>query len=321
MTGWPSAAERTPIPELRDDGPRVVALGGGHGLSMVLRAAQSYARQIVGVVTVADDGGSSGRLTSTLDIPPPGDMRRCLLALCPGDTPLQRVFAYRFTDTDVAGHSTGNLMLAALHQLTGDFEQALDIAAGMLGAVGRIIPVAPTSLHLRATIDGIIVDGQAEIARNHGTIDSLELTPSTPANPRALEAIRGADQIILGPGSLYTSVLSCMLVPGVADAINDSAGRLVYIMNLTTQEGETSEMTGRAHLRTLIDMSGIRRQGTVLTNQQPFEAPASVDPLDLAPAEASDLGWELHSADLADTGAEWPQHAPDALQKTLAELT
>ena len=320
MSPWPIDSERTPVPRLRSSGPRVVAIGGGHGLSMVLTAAREYAREVVGVVTVADDGGSSGRLTSTLDIPPPGDMRRCLLALCPDDTALQRMFDYRFTHTDVAGHSTGNLMLAALHQLTGDFEQALDIAADLLGAVGRIVPVASKSLHLQATIDGDLVDGQAAIARSHGTIESLKLIPPMGANERAIHAIADADQIILGPGSLYTSVLSCVLVPGVTEAIDGASGRLVYVMNLTTQEGETSAMTGVRHLEVLLDMSGLRRGGTVLANSAAFDAPSTVDPLDVSDADAAGLGWQVCHRDLVDVAAPWPQHDGAALRSALSEL-
>lgn len=305
---------------LRKDGPAVVALGGGHGLSMVLDAARSYAGSIAGIVTVADDGGSSGRLTSRLDIPPPGDMRRCLLALCPEDTPLKQVFAHRFENTDVAGHSMGNLMLAALFQIHGDFERALEVAGSMLGAVGRIIPVAPMSLHLSAVIDGERVDGQAEIARRHGRIEKLELTPEASANPHALEAIAGADQIVLGPGSLYTSVLTCLLVPGVVEALNKAPGRLVYVLNLTTQDGETLGMSGAEHLDTLLRMSGLRRGGTILVNRQAFPVPPPVESLSLADSEAFDLGWQLAAADLVDLSTGWPQHDACALARALATL-
>ena len=297
-----------------------MAIGGGHGLSMVLRAARSYARQVIGIVTVADDGGSSGRLTSALDIPPPGDMRRCLLALCPDDGVLQRVFAYRFTDTDVAGHSTGNLMLAALHQLTGDFETALNLAAEMLGAQGRIIPAARRSLHLTAVIDGTRVEGQAAVARHHGTVERLDLAPPAKANPHAIEAIEAADQIILGPGSLYTSVLSCLLVPGLVDAVDRAPGRLIYVMNLTTQDGETSGLTGADHLRELLAKSGLARGGDVLANRREFAAPAPVSALELDSTEVAGMGWNLVEADLVDEAADWPQHAHAALETALSRL-
>ncbi len=310
-----------PGSSLRPDGPFVVAVGGGHGLSMVLQAVRNYAHSIAGVVTVADDGGSSGRLTSRIDIPPPGDMRRCLLALCPQDTPLTQLFAHRFENTDVAGHSMGNLMLAALFQIHGDFETALEVAGTMLGAVGRIIPVAPTSLHLSAMIEGEHVDGQAEIARRRGRIEKMQLTPEVGANPHALEAIAGADQIILGPGSLYTSVLSCLLVPGLVDALNAAPGRLVYVLNLTTQDGETLGMSGVDHLDTLLRMSGLSRQGTVLVNRRPFAVPPPVEPVTLTEDDAATFGWRVAAADVVDLTGSWPHHDVEALSCALAGLT
>ena len=173
MTSWPPPAdELASSPLLRATGPDLEAIGGGHGLSIVLAAARSYAQRVTGVVTVADDGGSSGRLTTALDIPPPGDMRRGLLALSPDDTVWRRLFEYRFTDTDVAGHSMGNLILAALTELMGDFEEALLASGYLLGARGRIVPVACQSLQLSARIDHEIVSGQVAVAQHRARFRS-----------------------------------------------------------------------------------------------------------------------------------------------------
>lgn len=309
------------VPRLRDDGPTVVAIGGGHGLSMVLEAARSYAGRAIGVVTVADDGGSSGRLTSTIDIPPPGDMRRCLLALAPDDSIARRIFGYRFSDTDVAGHSMGNLMLASLTKMTGDFEQALVLAGEMLGARGRIIPVATHSLELRAEVAGDRVRGQVAVASAIGPVTDLQLEPTPEANPRAVAAIEAADQIIIGPGSLYTSVLSCVIVPGIAAAIDRSDAELVLALNLMTQDAETLGMSGHAHVETFVEFSGISRGGTVIANSAEFSVPPPVEPLHIDVAVCADLGFELHAHDLLDSGAEWPQHDRRALSEALRQTS
>ena len=187
----PETALESELLNLTADGPRVVAIGGGHGLAQALEAALSYASHVTAVVTVGDDGGSSGRLTSTLEIPPPGDIRKCLLALSPEPTVFRELFGYRFDSTDVAGHSLGNLMLAALTGLLGDdFEAAVRVASGMLGTVGQVIPVARKSLHLQAVVDGALVDGQAAITKSRGNLSELRLVPADePANPHAIEAV------------------------------------------------------------------------------------------------------------------------------------
>ncbi len=321
MTSWPPPADGAALsPLLRSTGPDLVAVGGGHGLSMVLAAARSYAQRVTGVVTVADDGGSSGRLTTALDILPPGDMRRGLLALSPDDTVWRRLFDYRFDDTDVAGHSLGNLILAALTDELGDFEQALLAAAYLLGARGRIIPVARESLRLRARIEGELVAGQVAIGRRRGRVEELILEPRPAANPLVLEAIGLADQIVLGPGSLYTSVLSCLVVPGVAEAIDASRAELVYVLNLTTQDGETWGMSGIEHLRALLEFSGLRRGGTILAHQGPVGPITGVDPLEIDSAEAGQHAWKVHHTDLLLDEADWPAHDPGKLTRALAAL-
>ena len=322
MTSWPPPADiHTPSPLLRGSGPNLVAVGGGHGLSMVLAAARSYAQRVTGVVTVADDGGSSGRLTSTLDIPPPGDMRRGLLALSPDDTVFRRLFEYRFTDTDVAGHSLGNLMLATLTDLMGDFEEALLACGYLMGARGRIIPAAKQSLQLSARIDHELVHGQVAVSQHRGEVQELILTPSdVPANPSVLEALETAEQIVLGPGSLFTSVLPCLVIPGIAEAIDSSPAELIYALNLTTQDGETWGMTGEDHLRALVEFSGLTRGGTILAHQGTIDAPDGVDALEIDTAEAARHGWKVHYADLCPDDVEWPEHDVSKLTAALSQL-
>ncbi len=303
------------------DGPRVVAIGGGHGLAQVLEAVQLYAGDISAVVTVADDGGSSGRLTSTMEIPPPGDIRMCLMALSPEPSVWRELFAYRFMETDVAGHSLGNLMLAAMQDVFGGFPTAVRVAGSLLGARGDVIPVAGRSLHLRAEIDGRWVDGQVAIATTRGTITRVLVEPATEiASAAATAAIRYADQIILGPGSLFTSVISALIVPGIVEAIEASHAQLVLVANLTTQDGETFDLDGPGHIEALQRIASLERTGVIVANDATVDVADPIRPLHYPVDEVEALGWRLVERNLVDAGATWPQHDPITLGATLAEL-
>ncbi len=318
----PETSLETELLSLTSDGPRVVAIGGGHGLAQALEAALSYASHVTAVVTVGDDGGSSGRLTSTLEIPPPGDIRKCLLALSPEPTIFRELFGYRFDSTDVSGHSLGNLMLAALTELMGDdFEAAVRVAAEMLGTVGKVVPVARKSLHLQAMIDGVLVDGQAAITRARGHLSELRLVPpDEPANPHALEAILSADQILIGPGSLFTSVLAALAVPGMAGAMRTAPGHIVFIANLVTQDGETLGMTCADHIDALHRVGGVRVAGTIVAHRGEIRMEGPIEQIRVDKAELASMGWDVVEADLVDESADWPQHDPIRLGQTLAQL-
>ncbi len=318
----PQIFTETELLDLPKDGPRVVAIGGGHGLAQVLEAIQSYAGDITAIVTVADDGGSSGRLTSTLPIPPPGDIRKCLLALSPEPSIVRELFAYRFDATDVAGHSLGNLMLAALTDMTGsDFEAAVRLAGGLLGSVGRVVPVARQSLHLQALIDGSLVDGQAAITRARGRITELRLVPEDEAaNPEALEALAVADQIVIGPGSLFTSVLSALVVPGISEALHHALGRIVYIVNLVTQDGETLGMDAVAHVEALRRIGELDVTGTLVAHHGELVVQPPPNQVRIDRRELVELGWEVVEDDLVDPLEPWPQHDPVRLGRVLAGL-
>lgn len=315
-----------PAPELEKegwlldpDGPKVVAIGGGHGLAAALEAVQLYAGKVTAIVSVADDGGSSGRLTGALSIPAPGDIRRCLLALSPEPSLITELFAHRFTAGDVNDHSLGNLMLAALADMYGDFEAAVSAAGRMLGAVGDVIPASTAPVGLRATVDGRVVEGQVAIALSRGTIESIELTGGEPSpSLRALEAIAGADQIVLGPGSLYTSVIATLLVPGLAEAVSNSPGRRVFVSNLVTQDGETWELDGAGHLEALAQFGGVDGPGMVLAHDGPLDVPVGHSRITY---EDATVGmWGIYPADVADPTAEWPAHDPFALARVLEML-
>jgi uncharacterized cofD-like protein len=302
-------------------GPRVVALGGGHGLAQALTAIRSYAAAITAVVSVADDGGSSGRLAPALGIPPPGDCRRALLALSPDPSPWREAVCHRFRAGDVAGHSLGNLLLAALAATEGGLEEALATLGRLLGARGRVVPASPRALGLRAVVDGVERRGQVAIAVGRGRITSLAVEPAdASASPTALDAIAAADQVVIGPGSLFTSLAATLVVPGIAAAVSASPGRLVYVCNLTTQDGETLGLDGAGHVQALCRVAGIRPPDAVVANDAPFLVPESVTPVWADPAQISALGARLETAALADTTGGWPQHDAARLGAVLRRL-
>lgn len=302
-------------------GPVVVAIGGGHGQAAALEAVQSYASAISALVTVADNGGSSGRLTE-LGIPPPGDVRRCLLALAPEPTLWSELFAHRFEGGDVHEHSLGNLILAALTDLFGDFRSAIATAEMMLGSLGRVIPVADHPVTLTATVDGKPVTGQVAVATSKGHISDLAMDPADTAATRlALEAVAGANQIVIGPGSLYTSIISALMVQMLSESVMRATAQKVFVMNLVTQDGETLGMTGADHLEALRDHGGVEGPGVVVVHDGELDIPKGHDRVSVDIEEASALGWRVVFADVADERADWPAHDPIKLGRVLENLT
>ena len=233
-----------------------MAIGGGHGLAVTLRAARLYASSITAIVSVADDGGSSGRLRRELGIAPPGDIRRCLVALAGEGSTLAEAFEYRFEPNaaGATGHPLGNLVLAGMTTATGRFQDALDKTATLLGAVGRVIPAAVEPVVLKAITDSGEIEGQAAVSRTHH-IQRVSLVPADPPAPveaiEAIAALGANDQLLIGPGSLYTSVLAAVTVPDIAAAIKRSAARRIYIGNLRPQASETDGYDVADHLAAL----------------------------------------------------------------------
>lgn len=321
MSALELETEMLEVVQLDPSGPHVVAIGGGHGLAQALIGIQSYASRIDAIVTVADDGGSSGRLTSAFDILPPGDIRRCLLALSPEPSLWMEMFEFRFEGSDVAGHSLGNLILAAMSEVFGDFETAVRMAEEALGCVGHVIPNSRASLHLQAMVDGALVDGQAAIAETRGTITELRLLPDgAPVNPRALEVVAAADQIVIGPGSLYTSVISALLVAGLAEAVNASEADTVYVCNLTTQDGESLGMGAADHVGALLDFAGIKTPLTALIHHGGPEFPPGAERVAHDEEQVLALGVKPVFRDLLDRSQPWPQHDPFRLGRALEDL-
>jgi uncharacterized cofD-like protein len=236
--------------------PRVVAVGGGHGLAATIRAVRRYAAHTTAVVSTADDGGSTGRLREAIDMPAPGDVRRCIEAMA-GDTgrPLTAALDFRFAGSDVEGHALGNLLLAGLHAVTGSFVAATDELSGLVGIdprVGRVLPATedPVVLHARLA-SGEPVVGQVVITRTPGVEQVVVEPPDVAAPEDAVAAVLDADQVVLGPGSLYTSVLAAAVVEGVRDALKRTSARRVYVCNVRAERGEARGYDVAAHVAAL----------------------------------------------------------------------
>jgi uncharacterized cofD-like protein len=261
-------AGKIPIPEINEyvNAGRVVAIGGGTGLSAVLRGLKKYVApplwggdrypisDLAAIVTVTDDGGSSGRLRREYSVLPPGDIRNCLVALADDEARLSRLFQYRFpAGRGLSGHSFGNLFLTALNNVTGDFAEAVRVSGQVLAIRGRIYPATVQNVSLEAVMyDGRTVKGETRIAKSRGRIRRLMLSPRrVKPLPDVIHAIENAGVILLGPGSLYTSVIPNLLVAGVAEAIERSKAVRVYIPNLMTQPGETDRMSVADHIRAI----------------------------------------------------------------------
>jgi uncharacterized cofD-like protein len=240
------------LDEAVSEQPLVVAIGGGHGLAATLRAVRTYTDRVTAIVSVADDGGSSGRLRELLHIIPPGDLRKCLVALAEPGSLLASAFEYRFSEEELAGHALGNLILAGLIDGTSDPVAALDEACRLLGVKGRILPATTDPVVLKADADGGPVAGQVAVMGTDN-IRRVSLVPGDPTAPAAvLEALENADQIVLGPGSLFTSVLAAIAVPEVRQGINRSRATKVYVCNLRPQIPETEDFDVGMHVEALV---------------------------------------------------------------------
>ncbi|HVT59910.1 MAG TPA: uridine diphosphate-N-acetylglucosamine-binding protein YvcK [Thermoanaerobaculia bacterium] len=307
--------------------PSLVAVGGGTGLSALLRGLKhevgsARLRQLTGVVTVTDDGGSSGRLRREFGVLPPGDIRNCIVALADDEDLLARLFQYRFPNGGgLVGHSFGNLFLTALTGITGDFHQAILMAESILRVRGQVFPATALDVRLRARgISGAVYEGESAVGGSGEEIADIELDPPTPpAFPPAAAALESADAILLGPGSLYTSILPNLLIPGIRQAIGKSRARVVLLLNLMTQPGETEGMMGGAHLRAIERHIGSGLIHTVLVNSAPIPrtllthyAETRSEPVAVEPVAMARSGVEVVEANLLADG-ELIRHDPEKL--------
>ena len=323
--------EMLPNAQQWERGPKNTASGGGTGLSTMLRGLKKYTRNLTAVVTVADDGGGSGVLRRDIGMPPPGDIRHCMEALANVEPIMQRLLTYRFTEGGLAGQSFGNLILAALNGVTGSFEEAVSQMSQVLAITGRVLPVTSADVQLEAVFEnGARVVGESKICdvkkQQDCRIHHVELIPAKPkALPAALEAIREADLLLLGPGSLYTSVIPNLLVAGVPEAIRESDALKIYICNIMTQDGETEGYTAADHLEALMDHGA--KVDLCLANSAPVgeglvERYRAEDaaPLVVDRERIAAMGLELVERPVASEGGDYARHDPDKLAAAVLEL-
>jgi uncharacterized cofD-like protein len=312
-------------------GPRVVVVGGGTGLSTLLRGIKAYTSNVTAIVTVADDGGSSGRLRKEMGVLPPGDIRNCLVALADSEPLMARLFQYRFPDGDptgLGGHTFGNLFIATMSAITGDFEQAVKESSRVLAVRGRVLPSTLDDVVLVAECEGgLMVEGESTLSTCGASIRRVFLRPQDPmALPDAVEAIAGAEVIVLGPGSLFTSVLPNLLVPGIREAIRRSNALKVYVCNVMTEPGETDGFDASDHLRALFEHVGSGMVDVVVVNtgevppklaeryRQEGAYPVAVDGEGLRA-----LGVSVVEGDLVSV-ADYARHDPERLARAIMKL-
>lgn len=316
-----------------------MAVGGGTGLAVVLRGlkhrvGEGLLQQLTAVVTVTDDGGSSGRLRRDFGVLPPGDIRNCIVALADDEDLLARLFQYRFptgggpSGGGLSGHSFGNLFLTALTGITGDFYQAILTAESILSVRGRIFPATLTDVRLRGWgCSGQVYEGEVAVGRSGERLETLELDPAAPAAfTPAARALREADLIALGPGSLYTSILPNLLIPGIREAVRDSPAQVVLLLNLMTQPGETDEMSALDHLDAIERHAGEGLVNAVVVHDGPLPprrlreyAQTGAHPVTVEEKEIEARGVQVLPRDLL---AEGPllRHDPDKLSRAVLEL-
>lgn len=305
----------------RASGRRVTAIGGGTGLSTLLLGLKEYTENITAIVTVTDDGGSSGKLRREFGMLPPGDIRNCILALANTNTMMSQLLNYRFPSGSLEGQSFGNLFLLALNNICGSFEEAVANMNRILAVTGQVLPVCTQNAALQATFaDGSQVTGETAItaAKKDKNLDirSVCLLPEdTQALPQALEAIRTAELVILGPGSLYTSIIPNLLVGGVAQALRESPALKLYVLNVMTQEGETEHYSAADHARAILEHNGCIDVCLYNTQEIPEKLaarylPEGSEPLLPIPEAFRQLGIRLFGGDMLSRNGQLARHDP-----------
>jgi uncharacterized cofD-like protein len=310
----------------RERGPRIVVIGGGTGLSTLLRGLKAYSHNITAIVSVADDGGSSGELRRSMGVLPPGDIRNCLTALADDETLMGQIFQYRFASGNgLGGHSLGNLLITAMADITGSFEEGVAESGHVLAVHGKVLPATLHDVRLVADIQaldgaGVVhVKGESSIPKTTGRIRRVWLEPNNPlAYPPAVQAILSAELIIIGPGSLYTSLMPNLLVPDLADALRVSRGLKFYVCNVATQPGETDGYTCGDHVRNLEKHLGVRLFDMVISNNRcEGDLPADIQFVSTEPE--LDEEYSIYSTDLIDPAKPW-RHDSTKLAQAIIDL-
>ncbi len=310
----------------RGRGPRIVVIGGGTGLATLLRGLKPYTNNLTAVVSVADDGGSSGELRKNIGILPPGDIRNCLAALSNDEELVTQLFRYRFSSgAGLEGHSLGNLLITALTDITGSFEEAVAESGRVLAIEGRVLPATLHDVKLVADVtikdkpNGVRVKGESQITMTKGHVGKVWLEPDNPlAYPPTIQAILSADMIVIGPGSLYTSILPNLLVPDLADAVKASRAVKFYVTNVATQPGETDGFTAEDHIKTIEKHLGRKAFDMVLVNNQTLVTlPDGVDWV--TGTKSLQAEHPVYFADLLDIENPW-RHDSEKLAKTVMDL-
>ena len=312
--------------------PRIAAIGGGHGLSAMLRGLKTYTKNITAIVTVADDGGGSGMLREDLGMLPPGDIRNCIMALANTEPTMQQLLNYRFTDGSLTGQSFGNLFLAAMNGISGSFDEAVHRMGDVLAITGRVLPVTNQDVRLEAEFhDGSRVLGESKIFYakkiNNSRIRKVRLVPERPAAlPESVQAIRDADIVVIGPGSLYTSIIPNFLVSGISDAVRQSRACKIYALNIMTQDGETDGYDADDHVRAILEHAGPGVIDVCIANSTPVPpeimepyAKEGVAQLELNRTDIEQLGIAVRTFPLLEPG-RYIRHNSDALARAILSV-
>ena len=314
-------------------GPKIVAIGGGHGLSTMLRGLKKMTSNLTAIVTVADDGGGSGMLRQDLGMPPPGDIRNCMQALANVEPVMEQLLGYRFKEGSLSGQAFGNLLLAALNGISDSFDQAVARMSEVLAISGRILPVTNADVKLEAIFEnGSRVLGESKIFQfkkeQDCRIRNVRLLPEhSPALPQAIQALDEAELILLGPGSLYTSVIPNLLVDGIVEAICRSNALKIYVCNIMTQDGETEGMTASDHVKALLTHGAPGLIDLCLTNSAPVNPDLlerykeeDAAPLVVDRAVIEDMGIEVAERPLVADTTDYARHSPDRLARAVLEI-
>ncbi|WP_101843091.1 gluconeogenesis factor YvcK family protein [Halobacillus sp. Marseille-P3879] len=310
--------------------PKVVAIGGGTGMPVLLRGLKYFPIDLSAIVTVADDGGSSGRLRNELSIPAPGDIRNVLAALSDAEPMLLDLFQHRFANGNgLSGHSMGNLLLAAMTSMTGDFYNGIKEISKVLNVRGKIYPTANHSMNLHAEMeDGTIVSGESNIPKQNKKIKRVFVSPlPIQPLPEATSAIKNADLVVIAPGSLYTSIMPNIIVPEIRDAIQTTKAKVTYVCNVMTQQGETSGYSAGDHVQALHDHVGKGTIHSIIVHNQPISpavkkvyAEENAEPVIYDIERVKKMGLEIIEEDILDRNKSTIRHDTNKLAHLLFSM-